>query len=465
MKLSIENIGPIGSAHLDLTGLTVIGGLNDSGKSTVGKSLFAIVKAIRNREDEFVAGQRNKLTAITSELISELRGAAGPAISPAVFNNTIRRVQDVRRFSGEEGLLAFDAVSDDIKATTLEEILRRIIPFRRNNPGERLPFAEDTDLQRIEYAVRGIIEKHFSRIRSIIAEKQNPKETYSASFKNIMNAIFHQEINNKRQEGKDGTIKLSENEQDIFSIAFSDNILKTEEVKIQDDVISALFEDATLLESPFVLNFQEHMILTSRSSNGDYSSAYPTYDLVEKLNYASTEVEPHNALELEITEKISKTIGGQVYFETESDGFVFSTTDDNISVNIANTASGVKTLGILQMLARAGFLNTSNLLIIDEPEVHLHPAWQILYAEIVAILVKNNVYCVVSSHSPYFIQALEAYSTIHKIEKLTKFYISDKDKDKGIYFKDVTEDTEPLYKLLADPMKEIAFLRARAQNA
>jgi predicted ATPase len=30
-------------------------------------------------------------------------------------------------------------------------------------------------------------------------------------------------------------------------------------------------------------------------------------------------------------------------------------------------------------------------LVLDEPEVHLHPNWQLKYAEIITLLVKNNI--------------------------------------------------------------------------
>ena len=45
MRLYLKNIGMIKEADVKLDGLTVIAGENDTGKSTVGKSLFALLKA------------------------------------------------------------------------------------------------------------------------------------------------------------------------------------------------------------------------------------------------------------------------------------------------------------------------------------------------------------------------------------------------------------------------------------
>ncbi|MDE6925744.1 MAG: hypothetical protein K2O97_09360 [Acetatifactor sp.] len=45
MKLHIENISKIGMADIDIDGITVIAGSNNTGKSTVGKVLFALMNS------------------------------------------------------------------------------------------------------------------------------------------------------------------------------------------------------------------------------------------------------------------------------------------------------------------------------------------------------------------------------------------------------------------------------------
>ena len=94
MQLRIENIGPIGSAVIDLAGLTVIGGLNDTGKSTIGKSLFSIVKAIRNRELEYPSSRQVRINTLTATLISTLRRTLNSSVSPSIISTYIRRAID-----------------------------------------------------------------------------------------------------------------------------------------------------------------------------------------------------------------------------------------------------------------------------------------------------------------------------------------------------------------------------------
>lgn len=42
MKLLLKNIGKIGEASVEIHGVTVIAGENNTGKSTVGRALFAM---------------------------------------------------------------------------------------------------------------------------------------------------------------------------------------------------------------------------------------------------------------------------------------------------------------------------------------------------------------------------------------------------------------------------------------
>ena len=87
MKLILDNIGMLKHAEITLHRLCVIAGENDNGKSTVGKIVFCIVKAInRFREDlqeskEFLVGEK------TEEIFFRLRDglrSTGPEVLDAL---------------------------------------------------------------------------------------------------------------------------------------------------------------------------------------------------------------------------------------------------------------------------------------------------------------------------------------------------------------------------------------------
>ena len=66
-----------------------------------------------------------------------------------------------------------------------------------------------------------------------------------------------------------------------------------------------------------------------------------------------------------------------------------------------NTSSGIKQLGIIQMLLNNRKLSENSFLIMDEPEVNLHPEWQVKFAEIIILLAKElNITIYINTHSP-----------------------------------------------------------------
>lgn len=92
-----------------------------------------------------------------------------------------------------------------------------------------------------------------------------------------------------------------------------------------------------------------------------------------------------------------------------ADSFVFL--EGNHQLSAENISTGLKTFIILKRLLYTGYLEENGLLILDEPEVHLHPQWQILFAEIIVLLQKEfGMHILLTTHSPYFLRAIEVYS-------------------------------------------------------
>jgi len=103
-------------------------------------------------------------------------------------------------------------------------------------------------------------------------------------------------------------------------------------------------------------------------------------------------------------------------FDVEAQRFFFMKDQSEERLDILNLASGAKVLALFYLLAKNSFISPSNLLIIDEPENHLHPEWQVRLAELLIDLVcDGGVKVLVTSHSPYFIAAVKEFSTKRNI--------------------------------------------------
>ena len=55
MKLELENVGKISHANIELNGITVIAGENNTGKSTIGKMLFCVFHAFYKIEEQILS--------------------------------------------------------------------------------------------------------------------------------------------------------------------------------------------------------------------------------------------------------------------------------------------------------------------------------------------------------------------------------------------------------------------------
>ncbi len=78
---------------------------------------------------------------------------------------------------------------------------------------------------------------------------------------------------------------------------------------------------------------------------------------------------------------------------------------DDLSIDLYNASSSIKQLSALVLYLRYRAA-ANQLLIIDEPEMNLHPASQVRLLEVLAILVRLGVRVLVTTHSPYLMAHL-----------------------------------------------------------
>lgn len=91
-----------------------------------------------------------------------------------------------------------------------------------------------------------------------------------------------------------------------------------------------------------------------------------------------------------------------------------------------DVATGIKGFSIIQRLAEKHAFDEKTLLILDEPESHLHPQWIVEYARILVLMQKElGVKMLIASHSPDMIDALQTFSESAGIADRTNFYLAE----------------------------------------
>ena len=125
-----------------------------------------------------------------------------------------------------------------------------------------------------------------------------------------------------------------------------------------------------------------------------------------------------------------------------------------------NVASGIKIFGVLQMLLNGSFIDATKPLVWDEPENHLHPEWQVQFAKLLVQVSASGIPVMVTTHSPYFLQAIRYYAAKEKVEKYVSYYTSERENDGKVRMIDVSNNLEVVFRRLADPLNRIMNIDA-----
>jgi len=408
MKFSLTNIGKIAQADIEINGLTVLGGYNDIGKSTVGKTLFSVIKTISDIEQE------------TQEFITE-----------QIEQELIEFSVEIRKITGERF---------GIPLKNQEHIEKHI-------PVILLKIREELQSLLFSPAEATKIDNLLNSLEERIKKICNPEkdESYKKVFDSINYSLFRGDVQNKHAVTIESRIIATD---EICKLEILLESGRTTSFVIESDFP---FQNITLADSPLVVGWVA-AVGVSRNHIKETFGHY-VFDLLNKIRY-STE-ESYNLLSdspQKLVEKIRRIIGGLMFYDRSQRNFLFK--QENMVVQPINLASGIKIFGIIQMLLAAEATIANTVLIVDEPEAHLHPEWQLKYAEVLTQLVDMGVYVLVSTHSPYMIEALKHYSEKLQQEKITNFYLGGAG-EHGTIFSDVTQDLNPLFELLAKPMRRL----------
>lgn len=158
---------------------------------------------------------------------------------------------------------------------------------------------------------------------------------------------------------------------------------------------------------------------------------------------------------------IESIIGGSISAPKEK-GYVTSSdwiySDGEDSYSLRQCAEGIKSLASISILDRYKLLDAGALLIIDEPEVHLHPQWVVEMARVLVRLAKErNVKVLITTHSPDLIHALRDFSENEEFSAKTCFYLASKENptDSAYTFKGLGMEIGPIFRVFNRAKEQI----------
>ena len=417
MKIVIKNIGKVRDASICIDGITVIGGKNGTGKSTISRALFSMFNTFHQYPQKI---RQERMDSICDALRAQ---------SMMLNHLLMERIVDER-----------DAYSDD--PAPLADLLSSNPSMLTQN--SKLP----VDLRKIAESIQGILRISDSEILEEIAGRilksefnSQPLNIYSDEAGSITLSI----------KGKDISMALRPGS---LAITGSEELEKTA-IYIDDpfvlDALDKVYFSHSCSWSDNHRNILSDMLLNTQAKQSPIASILSDRKAERILSKLAT------VCTGSISSKETAAIPGMTGLKATEYSYTEGNADKKIMFQ--NLSSGLKTFVLLKLLIENGILEDNGVMILDEPEIHLHPEWQLVLAELLVLIQQE--YCMhilINTHSPYFLDAIDVYAAKHGIREKCRFYLSS---DDGGYadFEDVSANIDRIYKLLANPFQTLENTR------
>mgnify|MGYP000928481250 FL=1 len=453
MDIELKNIALIEEGILELKGITLIADENDSGKSTIGKTLFTTLTTLNNFEREFLTNLSQRVIRVSfllKELLDDKLKNEIKSTNEPLLEKITRIIKSLNNFNNEINHNFIKIEINDKFFKDLEKIFLELI--------------EEADVlkQELENYIKKLNEENSLMFQNIsffvdtltafLALKVifNYEKIKISSFQSTFNREFKNNIGNVFLKKEESYVKLDEKGEIIEINIENSNILKVNYGKIKEK------NNAIYIESPLILdyieeicqNFQNFISITDK--NYRVKILKKALENEKKIDILDA-VLGKEELYKDLLERIHKIILGEFEYNKSNKDFIYR--KQGYTFDKKNVATGIKSFGIMEILLKNKQLDENTILIIDEPEVHLHPKWQIKYAEILILISKElGVKILLNSHSPYLIRAMEVYRKTYDYEDNTKFYtLTDCTEGKSKKILDVTNNLNQIFDKLIEP--------------
>ena len=389
MKISVSNYGPIAEAKdIELCPLTIFVGPSNTGKSYLAILIYALLKAFRGRS-EFYGFRRGFR-----------RGFRGKRLSPLGLNKEIKSLLD-DLFKGDIENLKFLNLPEKLRdwasskvANLVSKRFHQRIQHCMGISQKETGLIKDNFNLRLEDAQKVLAmsllretssikigeldffsERLFGYLRDRFREKKMPSELKAIEFLDmVLESIF-----NLRDEAE------------IFYLPAA----RTGIMQSHRAIAGALVERASLAGiedisvptlSGIVSDFLRGIIMMDTTEYPDKGVGRIAKDMEDDIL--------HGSVKTEITK-------AGVYPQ-----FLYK--QNGVEIPLLRSSSMVSELAPIVLFLRHR-VGLGDLLIIEEPESHLHPEAQRGVAKVVVDLVRAGVKVMVTTHSDYFLEQISNY--------------------------------------------------------
>lgn len=383
-NIRVRKFRAIQEADIDLNGITVVSGENGCGKSTLSQLLYHAFHVRSTLEDYAWREAYEKLRPV--RMLLE------------------RLTVDRRYAMHAESWEAFTYAMRDLFHTVPElSTQKRLLLDILRNLGVRGKELEDLSEAQLYQKLGCKVEEILKDIEARLERRDN------GWLQQELEHCFRESARDKFEIYEDGTVPLVDNG--------------------QGQMVSTWIQDAIYIDTPFGIEPYRNPLFPKSHHWRQLDSLLRQEPAVKENDVLIT------TLEKILRGRIRKEdYGSLIYYpDKRKRGFPVSL-----------CATGLKSLAILYQLLHNGCLNDSTLLIIDEPEVHLHPQWVVEYARMLVLIRKHlGTRFFIASHSPDMISALKHIGA--KEKEYVQFYLAERKSSKYTY-SSLGQSIEPIFK-------------------
>ena len=423
MKFTLKNVGKIKNAEIELQGISVVAGENNTGKSTIGKMLFSVFDSFYKINEQTDNERRQNITRLIYGFYRE---------QSDWISRTIDRPDFSQRCIKERGYFIADP-------KRLENELRKFYMQLDSAFARKL---SDEDIEKLASRVYASLRIEDAEIRSVLLKKR-------------LRAEFGMKIGHLNAQDE-----LSEICLEVKRSKIEFTVRRNSDIEIKNYM--NLVKEISYIDDPFVLD----------ELNADWAAIWALSDeydhrnnLLKKLigNNKESAVDAIEEVLVQrklnsIFDSMSSVCDGDIFSSEKGRSYVYRTQGLKGDLEIANLSTGIKSFVILRTLLKNGSIDDNGIIVMDEPEIHLHPEWQLRFAEIIVLIQKEfDTNILLNTHSPYFLNAIQVYSKKYGIADKCKYYMT-KENDGKVELLDVTNHTESIYAKLAAPLQELENL-------
>jgi len=431
-EYKIKNLALINEANIKIAPFTLIAGKNNTGKSFVTKSLYCILEALN---DDYVYSKLFKLLNLIKDEFY-------------IFSSQVDKPAKI-------DIEFFEYFEKDF-LVNLEYLVKKIKQDERININS---FSSEVEKIKLYYNRRKNIKKfsniiiHIEKIISIldgiISILNEPErviireidKNLNINFKkNFIITSLNELLDNKKNS------KLSLKIENIGEVIISDNKIGFSFFRDGVEKIQKL-SNVIYIDSPVYTKLKK-VLKREYLFDENYLKNYPLYidkfyDFLEKRYIGEAEFK-------KLSIKIQKIIKGKL----EIDSFKnINYISKNGLFPIYLTAMGITNIGIIDMLIRNNVINKGSFLIIDEPEVHLHPEWQVEFVKILYEIAKAGANVVITTHSMDIVKTVEVLAK----EDKENIAINKMPFSKDFNEKNTQEKISEILEELGSPFYELYF--------